>query len=189
MALPPLGLQIMKGQVPAKCDEKGADPALAPPPCLRCQRCLLTEIEGNPWSAALTRKTQQYGAAGYDYATKRLDPLVAAMTPSIEAFAETMPGGPYTQCIVNKYERGERISAHVDHRQWFGPRVASVSLGASAVMRFTRDGESYGVELEAGDVVVMEGEAREEWMHEILPLRGAIPRVSVTYRTMKRARD
>lgn len=182
----PRGLTIYKQRIPATCrdvnlnnlddndDQKDA-------PCNRCRACLLREIRAEPWSDDIARGTQQYGAAKYMYVSRTLVKPAAPMPPTIAGFAESL--GPFTQCIVNRYRKGEYISNHVDHKKWFGPCVMTISLCNSAILRFKLGARKYDLQVDDGDVVVLEGDARYKWSHETLPLQGA-ERVSVTYRTM-----
>ena len=99
------------------------------------------------------------------------------------------------QTIINEYEPGQGISAHVDCVPCFGPVVAAISLGSESTMDFTHpeDGTRVEVRLTPGSLCVMTGPARYVWRHAIAArksdqsptgrvLRGR--RVSVTYRTV-----
>ncbi|KAK7268678.1 hypothetical protein RIF29_21384 [Crotalaria pallida] len=75
----------------------------------------------------------------------------------------------FDQMIVNMYQPGEGICAHVDLLR-FEDGIAIVSLESSCVMNFTSvDNElvSVPVLLNPGSLVVMSGEARYRWKHEI----------------------
>ncbi|KAF7818215.1 alkylated DNA repair protein alkB-like protein 8 [Senna tora] len=88
----------------------------------------------------------------------------------------------FDQLIVNVYEPGEGICAHVDLLR-FEDGIAIVSLESSCVMHFTRvETTADGIEdegksgsspnrvpilLTPGSVVLMSGEARYHWRHEI----------------------
>lgn len=83
----------------------------------------------------------------------------------------------FDQLIVNVYRPGEGICAHVDLMR-FEDGIAIVSLESSCVMHFTRvEGDSDIVEpdltrkvpvlLTPGSLVLMSGEARYLWKHEI----------------------
>lgn len=99
------------------------------------------------------------------------------------------------QAIINEYQPGQGISAHVDCVPCFGPVVAAISLGSGCVMDFTypEDGRKAEVYLAPGSLCVMTGPARYEWRHGIAArksdrragtrvLRGR--RVSVTFRAV-----
>ncbi|XP_054819391.1 alkylated DNA repair protein ALKBH8 homolog isoform X2 [Prosopis cineraria] len=88
----------------------------------------------------------------------------------------------FNQLIVNVYEPGEGICAHVDLLR-FEDGIAIVSLESPCVMHFTRvESTADGVEneekssssttrvpilLTPGSLVLMSGEARYNWKHEI----------------------
>lgn len=76
----------------------------------------------------------------------------------------------FNQLIVNLYQPGEGICAHVDLLR-FEDGIAIVSLESPCVMRFSpaEKGESDGVDvlLIPGSLILMSGEARYCWKHEI----------------------
>jgi len=109
-------------------------------------------------------------------------------------------------CIVNEYLPGHGISAHVENFR-FGEPVCAVTLAGSDVMRFhelekaddgsvrtgkagkaPRTGVKRDVWLERRGMMVMTGESRRRWQHEITRGRvkgkeGGWRRVSLTFRT------
>ncbi|MCP2335703.1 alpha-ketoglutarate-dependent dioxygenase AlkB [Actinomadura rupiterrae] len=162
---------------------------------------LMAEIDAAPWSSPLKRRVQHYGHR-YDYGSRG----VAADAPAPplpgwalklardlheEGYFENEPD----QVIVNEYEPGQGISAHVDCVPCFGPVVASISLLSHCVMDFTHpeDKSRVPVPLAPGTLCVMTGPARYTWRHAI-PARktdpapvGRLPRsrrVSATFRTV-----
>jgi alkylated DNA repair dioxygenase AlkB len=176
-ATAPQGLVVSRGQVDAA----------------RCAQ-LLAQLDGQPWSTTLSRRTQHYGGV-YNYLRRSVD--VAAAVP-LSACAAVEWGAalvapvfaglgsrPPTTCIVNEYTARQAIAAHTD-AACFGPVVATLSLGDAATMRFTKVGEPpFDAVLAAGDVVIMHGAARNAWKHETRPV--ATPtfrRVSMTYRAL-----
>ncbi|KAL5713013.1 hypothetical protein ACHQM5_015131 [Ranunculus cassubicifolius] len=82
----------------------------------------------------------------------------------------------FDQLIVNLYQPGEGICAHVDLMR-FEDGIAVVSLESSCVMNFSQvDAEASNVGkgdkdipvyLTPGSLIVMSGEARYHWKHEI----------------------
>ena len=179
---------------------------MAPEAC----RALLAQIDAAPWSAKLRRRVQHYGHR-YDYGRRSVAKVVAAEDTQATAPAPPLPGWARElaarlaaegfldqqadQVIVNEYQPGQGISAHVDRVPCFGPAVAALSLGSGCAMDFTRpeDGTKAGVYLAAGSLCVMTGPARYDWRHGIAARKsdpgpaGRIPRarrVSVTFRTV-----
>ena len=81
---------------------------------------------------------------------------------------------PLNQLIVNEYEPGQGISAHID-APCFGPAIATLSLGSACVMRFSNGDRHEDVWLDRRMCVVLTGPARSEWTHAI-PTRKSDPR-------------
>ncbi|CAN7089301.1 unnamed protein product [Brassica rapa subsp. narinosa] len=77
----------------------------------------------------------------------------------------------FDQLIVNLYQPGEGICAHVDLLR-FEDGIAIVSLESPCVMRFSPAEQGEGEEavdvlLSPGSLILMSGEARYSWKHEI----------------------
>jgi alkylated DNA repair dioxygenase AlkB len=163
---------------------------------------LTAAIDAGEWSTQLRRRVQHYGHR-YDYGSRSVasnaDTASAPPFPAWAAalaarLAEYLPEPP-DQAIVNEYEPGQGISAHVDCVPCFGPVVAAVSLGSPCVMDFTLPGEGakVPVRLDPGSLCVMTGPARYAWRHAIAARKsdpspaGRVPRgrrLSVTYRSV-----
>jgi alkylated DNA repair dioxygenase AlkB len=168
------------------------------------RRKMLARIDAAEWSAELRRRVQHYGHR-YDYGRRsvRADPRVRT-APALPSWARDqadrlvragLMAHPADQVIVNEYQPGQGISAHVDCVPCFGPVVAAISLGSGCVMDFTHpsDGTKVGVHLAPGSLCLMTGPARYEWRHAIAARKsdpgpgGRVPRgrrVSVTFRTV-----
>ena len=158
------------------------------------QHRLLQEIASNPWSKVLSRRTQHYGSR-YDYKQRNVvnDASVLPMSDCpmpegalvLDLFTRLNDDHGPNQCIVNEYLSKQSISAHTD-ASCFGRVVVTLSLGDSTVMTFTRSNHaSFSVALNAGDMVILSGDARYEWKHETKAIaRDCYRRVSVTYRTV-----
>lgn len=73
------------------------------------------------------------------------------------------------QVIINEYEPGQGITRHVDCEPCFGATVVSLSLGSTCVMEFSRKNtrEVISYLLVPRSAMVLQGEARYEWMHAI----------------------
>ncbi|MFD8381679.1 alpha-ketoglutarate-dependent dioxygenase AlkB [Streptomyces sp. NPDC059679] len=171
---------------------------------------LLAGIDAAAWSAQLKRRVQHYGHR-YDYGRRSVATVAAdasqptapplpvwAREPAARLVDEGLLDREADQVIVNEYQPGQGISAHVDCVPCFGPVVAAISLGSSCLMDFTDpdDGTKLAVPLAPGSLLVMAGPARYAWRHAIAArksdpgaagrvLRGR--RVSVTFRTVLHA--
>ena len=108
-----------------------------------------------------------------------------------QGYFDTVPD----QVIVNEYEPGQGISAHVDCIPCFGRLVASLSLGSGAVMQFQnlQTNQKEEIYLEEGSLVVLSGPARYEWTHAIPARKSDVVegfkierhrRLSLTFRTV-----
>jgi alkylated DNA repair dioxygenase AlkB len=99
------------------------------------------------------------------------------------------------QMIVNEYQPGSGIPAHVD-ATFFGDTVVSLSLGSTCVIVFDDDRSAHHEELllEPRSALVMTLDARHTWKHGIRARhsdtwqgrewpRGR--RLSLTFRTMR----
>lgn len=165
------------------------------------ESALLAAVDVEPWLADLKRRVQHYGYR-YDYKARKVDPsmYLGPLPQWAQLLAERLVTDGYMtaapdQLIVNEYEPGQGITAHIDCVPCFGPVVCSVTLGSQCVMELSSV-ESDNVEsplLERGSLVVLAGDARYKWRHaipgrksdkvagQVLP-RGR--RVSLTFRTV-----
>ncbi|KIY68388.1 hypothetical protein CYLTODRAFT_421606 [Cylindrobasidium torrendii FP15055 ss-10] len=82
------------------------------------------------------------------------------------------------QAIINKYNVGDGITAHVDLLRRYGDGIIGVSFGSGCVMHFARAQEGTEQDMVQGSeihhlylpersVLVMSGESRFKWMHGI----------------------
>lgn len=162
---------------------------------------LLTAVDAEPWLADLKRRVQHYGYR-YDYKARKVDPsmYLGPLPVWAQPIATRLVADGYMtvapdQLIVNEYEPGQGITAHVDCVRCFGPVVCSVTLGSPCVMELSAV-EGNVVELlllERGSLVMLAGDARYKWRHAI-PCRKSdriagqiMPRgrrVSLTFRTV-----
>lgn len=76
----------------------------------------------------------------------------------------------YDSITINHYEIGQSIPPHIDSIK-FDDMIEVVSLGGDCVMRFVKGPEIVDVNLPARSILVMEGEARYKWTHEVLPCK------------------
>lgn len=136
---------------------------------------LLTHIDISPRLTELKRRVQHYGYR-YDYKSRNLDkdsylgPLPAWLQPICQKLYsdDIFPQAP-DQVIVNEYEPGQGISAHIDCVPCFDDTIASLSLGSTCVMDFAnpKTGAKKSILLEEGSLIILTGEARYEWTHAI----------------------
>ena len=138
---------------------------------------LVTQIDQQTWQTNLKRRVQHYGYR-YDYRARRarredyLGPLPQFLTTLAERLAGDghVPTKP-DQVIINEYQPGQGISAHIDCRPCFGEVIASLSLGSACVMRFENDArdQQYDLCLARRSLLLLSEAARYDWTHAIAP--------------------
>lgn len=161
---------------------------------------LIELIDQQPWLNDLSRRVQHYGFK-YDYKARKIDDsMLLGELPiwlkdlSNKMFNEKIINFIPDQAIINEYEPGQGIAAHIDCEPCFGDTIISLSLGSSAVMNFeTKPNSKQKIEicLEPRSLLIMREESRFKYYHSI-PARkkdivenNTIPRnrrVSVTFR-------
>ena len=161
------------------------------------QERVIGEVDRLPWQSDLSRRVQHYGYR-YDYKARTIDESmrVQPLPPFARWVGEQllqlgvvneMPD----QLIVNEYQPGQGIAAHIDCEPCFGDRIITVSLGSAYEMDFihSHTKEVRSVILNVGSALVLVDDARYLWMHRIRPrtsdhgiARGR--RVSLTFRNV-----
>ncbi len=158
---------------------------------------LVATIDSLEWDRSMKRRVQHYGWR-YDYKARQVTP--ANFLGPLPGWAEDLakrllalgvvPELP-DQVIVNNYDGNQGISKHIDCKDCFRGPVVTISLLETWDMVFTQKiaGETakFVQPLPRCSAVVLDGEARSAWHHEIperLTARG-VPRgrrVSITFR-------
>lgn len=136
------------------------------------EQILLSWIDSQTWSRVTpsnpySRRVQHYG---YDYSYRSggltpTTPISGPLLGLVDHFDRAGLMKP-VQCIINEYYQTQGISSHTDNKN-FGPTIIGVSIGADAVMTFRRGTERYDCFLPRRSVLIMTGEARYLWTHEI----------------------
>lgn len=163
---------------------------------------LVQEIDTAPWRADLKRRVQHYGYR-YDYKARqaRQEDYLSPLPELFHELAERLTADGHFQAIpdqviVNEYQPGQGISAHIDCQPCFGETIASLSLLSACVMRFSSQAHSQKMELhlQPASLLVMSADARHFWTHAIPARKTDIlegqkhlrsRRLSLTFRTMK----
>jgi alkylated DNA repair dioxygenase AlkB len=158
---------------------------------------VLAEIDRAPWLSDLRRRVQHYGYK-YDYRARSINHSmrVGPLPPfAVEVVQRLMSCGLITefpdQAIVNEYQPGQGIGAHVDCETCFQSTIVTVSLGSSCEMDFVslESREIRSTLLEPGSALVLRDAGRYRWMHRIMARTSdhGVPRgrrVSLTYRNV-----
>ena len=139
------------------------------------QREALACIDSAPWRGDLKRRVQHYGYR-YDYTARRVDHSMRigelppfAMAIARRLFDFGLVAEVPDQMIVNEYEPGQGISAHVDCEPCFKDGIVTISLGWVYEMDFISlaTKEVRSTPLDLGSAVVITGESRYQWQHRI----------------------
>jgi alkylated DNA repair dioxygenase AlkB len=122
----------------------------------------------------MKRRVQHYGYR-YDYKARKVTPeMYLGDLPDwlnriskqlhYDGLIEAIPD----QVIINEYQPGQGIAAHIDCEPCFGHRVFSLSLGGAVIMEFSQPSQkTVEVLLEPRSLVMIYGEARYNWKHAI----------------------
>ena len=158
---------------------------------------LLAAVDLHSWQMSVDHGVQVYGyhynhAKSEAYRIGDLPPWANDL--AVRLWRDGLLPNVPDQMVANSYPPGSGIFPHVDQAV-FGNTIASVSLGSTCVMQFS-NGESERVEellLEPRSVLILSGEARWAWKHQIPPRDVDIwenqekprsRRVSLTFRVM-----
>jgi alkylated DNA repair dioxygenase AlkB len=144
------------------------------------------------WEQDYERLAQRHGYR-YEYKSRTLT-RTGPLAPWVRSWAEAaherrwMSSRP-DQVTVQWYEPGTGIADHCDDRQCFGPEIATISLLAPCTYRLHYPGskQAHTQVLEPGCVVLLSGEARAHWKHDIPKTKATrigTRRLSVTFRTV-----
>jgi alkylated DNA repair dioxygenase AlkB len=110
---------------------------------------------------------------------------------SLRRQLEAHLGVAFNSLLLNRYRHGQdRMGWHADDEPELAPNhpIASLSLGATRTLRFRprpgeTDGETFGMELHHGDLLVMHPPTQCHWQHALPPrqrVRGE--RLNLTFR-------
>ena len=162
---------------------------------------LIGHVDASTWLSDLKRRVQHYGYK-YDYKARAIDesmflgplPEWAITLGSTLVDRNLFPFAP-DQLIVNEYDPGQGIYAHVDCEPCFKDTIASITLGSGCTMDFTsvETGEKRSVYLRSRSIVVLTGESRYDWRHAIAARKSDVVdgeriqrsrRISLTYRNV-----
>lgn len=166
----------------------------------KCEQALLSELDEGKWgnvAGAASRRVQQFGRA-HPYKGRHYPKEAPEMPKGVAALGEKLVtdravAAAPDQVIVNDYVPGQGIGAHIDSVLFYGPEIATVTLGSGAVMQFRFGDSVFDVYLPPRSLAVLSGRARYIYSHEIAArktdvVNGAVVarkrRVSVTYRKM-----
>jgi alkylated DNA repair protein (DNA oxidative demethylase) len=138
------------------------------------------------------KRTVRHFGLDYDYEDRDVapgEPLPETLEWLRERSAALIEREPedLAQILITRYPAGAGIGWHRD-APMFGSKIAGVSLGTPARMRFQRtvggERETAALELAPRSAYVLAGPARWSWQHSIPAAKDL--RYSITFRTLKR---
>jgi alkylated DNA repair dioxygenase AlkB len=162
---------------------------------------LIDWIDRQLWSNELSRRVQHYGFQ-YDYKARRItnEMNLGKLPSELHQLAQKIKKSlqleeDFDQAIINEYEPGQGISAHVDCVPCFSNCIVSLSLGSDCNMNFIAlDGtKKQTIFLPRNCLLVLKDDYRYQWKHEIKAVKNdvingiKIPRkrrISITFRTI-----
>lgn len=162
------------------------------------EAAVVAQIDRQPWSMELLRRRQWYGWAYDDTPLGNDDYQPQPMPEWLRPLAERLRADGHfpmmpDRALVNEYHPGQGIGAHKDRDADHIRTVAIVSLLSPIMMDFTRPGHpTQSHYLRPRSLVVMQGEARDRWLHGITGRKSdrvgglILPRsrrISVTFRS------
>ncbi|WP_444933444.1 alpha-ketoglutarate-dependent dioxygenase AlkB [Microbulbifer sp. JTAC008] len=138
------------------------------------EQFLLNSLDNEEWLTSLKRRVQHYGYR-YDYKTRFVDSSlylgalpdwstkILSRLHAKESISET-----FDQLIINEYEPGQGISAHIDCVPCFKETIVSLSIGSQAEMVLgNKQVEKQSILLNPRSVVILQKDARYNWTHSI----------------------
>lgn len=140
------------------------------------EEAIVKWLDSREWSTSLPRRTQHFGYLyGYQGADlKPGDPFEGWVTVISEWLVKHKVMEKVDQCIVNEYDRDQKIGKHIDGKRGnrpniFGPRIVSISLGEDTNFIYVNTETKEKVEIYAPRrcMIVMTGDSRYKWTHEI----------------------
>lgn len=146
---------------------------------------LVNNIDKCKWNTDLKRRTQQYGFK-YNYQSRN----ALEFADPIPMWVKHIQPFKVDQVIINEYNKGQGICAHVDNVDQFGDYVASISLLSDSKFEFTRleDNKKVILNIPKRSIFIMTHDSRYTWTHCLPAKKSSLVsdrRISVTYRHMR----
>ncbi len=154
------------------------------------QKELITTIDNQPWLTDLKRRVQHYGYK-YDYKARNIasDSYLGEIPTWLKPYCQKLLEDGFfkelpDQVIINEYQVGQGISAHIDRATCFTDTICSISILSPCEMIFSKDKEKINLTLQPLSLAVMQKDSRYLWSHEIPARKSNIKerRLSVTFR-------
>lgn len=145
-------------------------------------------------TVAVPRLQAWYGDAGAFYAYSGLSFAPLPWLPALQAIrerAESIAQNTFNSVLANLYrDQHDSVGWHADDERELGPApvIASVSLGATRRFQLQHKRKKhlkFEIALQHGDVLVMQGELQQHWMHQVPKEKFPVgERINLTYRSI-----
>ncbi len=139
------------------------------------EAALIAEIDRQPWSMELLRRRQWYGWSPDDTTYGMPGEYKPQLMPDWllwlgeRLHKDGVFAGVPVRALINEYHPGQGIGTHKDRDTERIKSVAIISLGSPIMMEFTRmDHATRNQYLYPRSRLIMQGEARDKWMHGIV---------------------
>src|SRR5581483_2501307 len=136
---------------------------------------LITWIDQQPWSTVLSRRVQEYGYSYHTTGGKGRGSCVQPIPKELQVLCDRLVEEKHVskrpdQVIINEYNSGEGIGKHTDDTSYFDDTVVSISLLSPIIMEFEKKETKQYISmlLEPNSCLVLSGESRYQWTHEII---------------------
>lgn len=158
-------------------------------------------LQGTPWQQQeitvfnrhmpMPRLTCWMGEASYTYSKLKNEPAPwTAPVLQVREQVTELTRENFNGVLLNLYRDGQdSMGWHADNEASLGsePIIPSVNLGATRRMRFKprkgEPGETFGVDLPHGSILLMRGKTQENWLHAVTKTaKSTGPRINLTYR-------
>jgi len=140
------------------------------------------------------RLTAWFGdpGASYMYSGVHHEPLEwTEELAELRELASAEAGARFNSVLLNLYRDGsDSVSWHRDDEPELGPlpTIASLSLGATRRFRLRGKGagETHGMDLEDGSLLLMTGSSQRDWEHCLTKTKRAVgARINLTFRVVR----
>jgi alkylated DNA repair dioxygenase AlkB len=136
--------------------------------------------KGSKWKSLSkspnSRKVQHYGYL-YDYKSGKSNGKTDEIPKQFQFLIDVLKDNcemlkidslDFNQVIVNNYESGQGISAHIDTND-YGEIIGCYTIGSGATMCFSKDDKQskYNLYVKPKSLYIMSGESRYNWTHEM----------------------
>ena len=135
---------------------------------------LIAHLDHGAWDCTYKRRRKHFGKAYHPVGRAPMAGVYPGPLPNwLEEISSRLRVSGYFRTLaphslVNEYLPGQGIADHTDADDGHTLRVASLSLGSGAEMRFTDpDGRRHPLYLERRSLVVFDGPVAQTWMHGI----------------------